>query len=157
MRNNLSIKRQIKENVFKLREKGRSYKEIAKELNCSKGTINYHLSEGAAEKIKSRSGRRYWRKVWRFCYETKKDENVQPYNETLLRKKGRAFLYGRKDKNTYRRNRMGLKCKDTKLFQCLNKIWPGMKKEKDDKDPIKNYKNKETGEIDWCGDGRTIC
>ena len=32
-----------------------------------------------------------------------------------------------------------------------------MKKEKDDKDPIKNYKNKETGEIDWCGDGRTIC
>ena len=32
-----------------------------------------------------------------------------------------------------------------------------MKKEKDDKDPNKNYKNEETGEIDWCGDGRTIC
>ena len=53
MRNNLSIKRQLKENVFKLREEGRSYKQIAKELGCSKGTINYHLSEGAAEKIKS--------------------------------------------------------------------------------------------------------
>ena len=117
MRNNLSIKRQLKENVFKLREEGKSYKQIAKELGCSKGTINYHLSEGAAEKIKSRSGRREWRKVWRFCYETKKDENVQPYNETLLRKKGRAFLYGRKDKNSYRRNRMGLKHKATKLFQ----------------------------------------
>ena len=75
MRNNLSIKRQLKENVFKLREEGKSYKAIAKELGCSKGTINYHLSEGAAEKIKSRSGRREWRKVWRFCYETKKDEN----------------------------------------------------------------------------------
>ena len=117
MRNNLSIKRQLKENVFKLREEGKSYKAIARELGCSKGTINYHLSEGAAEKIKSRSGRKYWRKVWRFCYETKKDENVQPYNETLLRKKGRAFLYGRKDKQSYRRNRMGLKYKDTKLFQ----------------------------------------
>jgi len=32
-----------------------------------------------------------------------------------------------------------------------------MKKEKDEKDPIKNYKNKKTGEVTWCGDGRTIC
>ena len=152
MRNNLSIKRQLKENVFKLREEGKSYKAIAKELGCSKGTINYHLSEGAAEKIKSRSGRREWRKVWRFCYETKKDENVQPYNETLLRKKGRAFLYGRKDKNTYRRNRMGLKCKDTKLFQCLNKIWPGMKKEKDELQAV----NQLTGELDYYDDGTPI-
>ena len=34
MRNNLSIKRQIKENVFKLREEGKSYKQIAKQLDC---------------------------------------------------------------------------------------------------------------------------
>ena len=32
-----------------------------------------------------------------------------------------------------------------------------MKKAKDEKDPTKNYKNKKTGEITWCGDGRTIC
>jgi hypothetical protein len=32
-----------------------------------------------------------------------------------------------------------------------------MKKEKDDKDPNKNYKNKETGEITWCLRCRTIC
>ena len=32
-----------------------------------------------------------------------------------------------------------------------------MKKENDEKDPSKNYKNKDTGEINWCGDGRTIC
>jgi len=30
------------------------------------------------------------------------------------------------------------------------------KKESDKKDPQKNYKN-EKGEINWCGDGRTIC
>ena len=32
-----------------------------------------------------------------------------------------------------------------------------MKKEKDAKNPLKNYKNKETGEINWCGEGRVIC
>jgi DNA-directed RNA polymerase specialized sigma24 family protein len=72
MRNNLSIKRQIKENVFRLRADGLSYRQIAEKIGCSKGSINYHLSEGAAEKIKSRLGRIEWRKVWRFCYETKK-------------------------------------------------------------------------------------
>ena len=152
MRNNLSIKRQLKENVFKLREEGKSYKAIAKELGCSKGTINYHLSEGAAEKIKSRSGRKYWRKVWRFCYETKKDENVQPYNETLLRKKGRAFLYGRKGKRMTRKDRMGLKHKTTKIFQCLDRVWPGMKKEKD----VTQAVNQWTGKPDFYDDGTPI-
>jgi len=32
-----------------------------------------------------------------------------------------------------------------------------MKQEKDKNDPNKNYKNKKTGEINWCGDGKTIC
>ena len=32
-----------------------------------------------------------------------------------------------------------------------------MKKEKDEIDPSKNYKNKKTGEIEWCGDGKVIC
>jgi len=32
-----------------------------------------------------------------------------------------------------------------------------MKKEKDEKDPNKNYKDKKTGEVNWCGDGKVIC
>jgi hypothetical protein len=152
MRNNLSIKRQIKENVFRLRADGLSYRQIAEKIGCSKGSINYHLSEGAAEKIKSRLGRIEWRKVWRFCYETKKNDNTQPYNETLLRKKGRAFLYGRKDKNTYRRNRMGLKHKTTKIFQCLDRIWPGIKREKE----VHQAVNQWTGELDYYDDGTPI-
>ena len=32
-----------------------------------------------------------------------------------------------------------------------------MKKAKEEKDPTKNYKNKKTGEITWCGDDRIIC
>ena len=129
MRNNLSIKRQIKENVFKLREEGYSYKQIAKELGCSKGSINYHLSEGAAERVKSRLGRKEWRKLWRFCYEN-----------------------GRKGKRMTRKDRMGLKHKTTKIFQCLNRIWPGIKKEKE----VYQAVNQWTGRPDFYDDGAPI-
>ena len=149
MRNNLSIKRQIKENVFKLREEGKSYKAIAKELDCSKGTINYHLSEGAAERVKSRLGRIEWRKLWRFCYENGKNTNKPPYTESLIRKKGRAFLYGRKGKRMTRKDRMGLKHKTTKIFQCLDRIWPGIKKEKE----VYQAVNQWTGKPDFYDDG----
>ena len=152
MRNNLSIKRQIKENVFKLREEGRSYKAIAKELGCSKGTINYHLSEGAAERVKSRLGRIEWRKLWRFCYENGKNTNKPPYTESLIRKKGRAFLYGRKGKRMTRKDRMGLKHKTTKIFQCLDRIWPGIKKEKE----VYQAVNQWTGRPDFYDDGAPI-
>ena len=131
MRNNLSIKRGLKENIIRLREIGCSYRAIAKELKCSKGTINYHLVEGAAERVKSRLGRIEWRKLWRFCYENGKKEAKKIYGETLLRKKGRAFLYGRQGKRITRKDRMGLKHKTTKIFQCLERIWPGIKKEKE--------------------------
>jgi len=153
MRNNLSIKKQIKENVFRLRGNGLSYRQIAEQIGCSKGSINYHLSEGAAEKIKSRLGRKEWRKVWRFCYENGKNNNKQPIIINLLRKKGRAFLYGRHSKkNPVRRNRMGLKHKTTKIFQCLERIWPGMRKEKD----VLQAVNQWTGELDYYDDGTPI-
>ena len=32
-----------------------------------------------------------------------------------------------------------------------------MKKEKDEGDPDKNYKDPKTGEVNWCGDGKVIC
>jgi glycerol-3-phosphate cytidylyltransferase-like family protein len=32
----------MKEKIIELRKQGKSYNEISKELNCSKGTINYH-------------------------------------------------------------------------------------------------------------------
>ena len=131
MRNNLSIKRGLKEDIIKLRNEGYSFRAIANELKCSKGSINYHLSEGAAEKVKSRLGRIEWRKLWRFCYENGKNKVKKVYTETLLRKKGRAFLYGRQGKKITRKDRMGLKHKTTKIFQCLDRVWPGMKKEKE--------------------------
>ena len=47
---------------------------------------------------------------------------------------------------------MGLKHKETKLFECLNKIWPGMKKEKDELQAV----NQWTGKPDFYDDGTPI-
>lgn len=41
-------------NILKLKNSGHSYTEIAKILNCSKGTISYHLGEGQKSKTKKR-------------------------------------------------------------------------------------------------------
>ena len=45
----------IKDKIFQLRDMGKTYSEIQKELGCSKGTISYHLGKGQKEK----SGLRY--------------------------------------------------------------------------------------------------
>lgn len=41
----MAIKRNLKPQILSLRNQGKSYREIQKELNCSKGTINYHCKE----------------------------------------------------------------------------------------------------------------
>ena len=45
----------LKEKMIALREQGKTYNEIKKELNCSKGTISHHLGEGQKEKSAARS------------------------------------------------------------------------------------------------------
>ena len=37
--------RQLKNQVLTLRAEGKSYRAIQKELNCSRGTINYHCKD----------------------------------------------------------------------------------------------------------------
>ena len=44
-----------KENIFKLRAEGKSYREIQAILGCSKGTIAFHLGEGQKEKYYKRT------------------------------------------------------------------------------------------------------
>ena len=41
-----------KENILKLRAEGKSYRQIEKELGCSKGTISYHLGVGQKNKTR---------------------------------------------------------------------------------------------------------
>lgn len=43
-----------KEEIFRLKALGYSYKRIQEELGCSKGTISYHLGAGQKEKTKER-------------------------------------------------------------------------------------------------------
>lgn len=38
----MSTKRDLKNEIFRMRNEGKSYREIQKVLNCSRGTINYH-------------------------------------------------------------------------------------------------------------------
>lgn len=44
----------VKEKIIKLRKSGKSYGEIAKLLNCSKGTIAYHCGDGQKAKAYNR-------------------------------------------------------------------------------------------------------
>ena len=44
----------MKENILKLREEGKTYSEIKKELNCSMSTISYYCGEGQKEKAYDR-------------------------------------------------------------------------------------------------------
>lgn len=40
----------LSDKIFELRSQNKSYNEISKELNCSKGTISYYLSKDGKEK-----------------------------------------------------------------------------------------------------------
>lgn len=45
----------VKEKIIKLRKSGKSYGEIAKLLNCSKGAVSYHCGIGQKEKTYNRN------------------------------------------------------------------------------------------------------
>ena len=53
-----------KEKIIELRKQGKSYREIQKILNCSKGTISYHLGPEQKEKsgVRRRKGREKFKK-----------------------------------------------------------------------------------------------
>ena len=49
------LKRAMGDKILKLRHKGYTYNQIRGELNCSKGTISYHLGKNQKEKAKQRN------------------------------------------------------------------------------------------------------
>jgi hypothetical protein len=49
---------QLKDKIKNLRDLGKTYSEIKKELNCSKSTISYHLSEIQKDKVTKRNKKR---------------------------------------------------------------------------------------------------
>jgi DNA-binding CsgD family transcriptional regulator len=54
MQNNASIKRNLGKKIKDLANQGLSYRKIQRKLNCSKGSIAYHLGKGQKKKALAR-------------------------------------------------------------------------------------------------------
>jgi len=133
MRNKTSLKRSLGEKIIFLKKSipNYTYQDIAKTIGCSKSTVGYHLNDSFKEKIKNKLCRKSFKKLHKFCYEKGLPKTGQKFNEErLLRKSFRSYVYGRNRKRKYKQGKMELK-HDTKIFNLLNKLWPGIKKEKD--------------------------
>ena len=133
MRNKTSLKRQLKEDIQTFlnlnkdpNEPDFMYRDIGKILGCSIGTISYYNNPVTYEKAKTQKLRKGWRKVWRYCYS--KREPYKNYTNSFsqtLRKKATKFLSGKK------KDKGKMKHKPPKLWQVLDKIWPGIKTKHD--------------------------
>jgi 5-methylcytosine-specific restriction endonuclease McrA len=74
------MKIKLKQKIIELRDLGYTYNQIAKELNCSKSIICYHLGENQKEKTKKRNLKRgqdkvLSQKIYRFCKRGIKEQN----------------------------------------------------------------------------------
>ena len=146
MRTNLSVKEGKPERMFELRKKGYTYDEIRAQTGYSKGSMSYHLGEGQKEKTKIRLQKLrkgICRKVASFIYDRR------PYSESIyslspIRKKARGFIYGSKRGN-YKMNKSKLKHPLKKIWTYLDKIWPGIKSEKESIHAV----NQWTGKLDY--------
>jgi len=151
MRTNLSVKEGKSERIFELRKKGYTYDEIRAQTRYSKGAISYHLGEGQKEKTKARAHKfkeGICGKVASFIY-NRGSYSKSVYSLSPIRKKARGFTYGSKalsrKKGTYQMNKKALKHPTKKIWTYLDKIWPGIKSEKE---PI-HAVNQWTGELDY--------
>ena len=73
----------MKEKILQLRSEGKSYSEIQKELNCSRGTISYHCGKGQKEKTNIRrkshlSSYPLAKKIYRFRHAKNNEINKGP-------------------------------------------------------------------------------
>ena len=153
MRTNLSVKEGKPERILELRKRGYSYNEIKAKTGYSKGTISYHVGEGQKEKTKTRTEKfreGICRKVAAFIYDRR------PYSESIyslspIRKKAKGFVYGYR-KGAYKMNQSKLKYPFKKVWTYLNKIWPGIRSEKESIHAV----NQWTGELDY-EKGEPVC
>lgn len=74
----------MKEEILKLRNEGKTYDQICKILNCSKGTVSYYCGSGQKEKTDKRRNKRreniLLNKVDRFKYRKQEIKNISAKN-----------------------------------------------------------------------------
>lgn len=64
---------ELSEQIKELYASGKSYRDIAKELGCSKGTISYHMGPGQKEKTADNRSK-YRKQIMDFIQEYKTDQ-----------------------------------------------------------------------------------
>ena len=87
---------EIKDKILSLRSEGKSYKEIEKELGCSRSTISYHCGSGQKEKayqrVKKQRVLHPWLKKQEHFIDRYKNENVTSNSKYFDRKKLQEYL-----------------------------------------------------------------
>ena len=86
----MTAPRGIGDQVRKLKEEGLSYSQICKELNCSKGTVSYHVGKGVKDRYKeyattSRTQKCISRKIDGFNKRQQKYPSF-PYNSKIRKR-----------------------------------------------------------------------
>jgi len=134
-RTNKSIKDGKKEKIFKLRSYGYSYGQIQKVTGFSKSAIAYHLGDGQKEKCLERNKklqRGVFRKTRDFISSSRGKRGEYKDNKVTrighIRKKARVFMYGHKGKRkgTYHMHKNKLTYQGGKVWDYLDRIWPGI-------------------------------
>jgi len=85
----------MKEEILKLRTDGKSYNEIQRILNCSKGTIAYHCGNGQKDKVINRNKK--YKKTINGILKSKKDN----FN-CINRVKGREGYNSRREPSQFK-------------------------------------------------------
>ena len=163
-RTNKSIKDGKKEKIFKLRSYGYSYGKIQKITGFSKSAIAYHLGDGQKEKCLERNKklqRGVFRKTRDFIRSSRGERGEYKDNEVTriehIRKKARIFIHGHKGrkKGTYAMHKNKLTYQGGKVWDYLDKIWPGISLKKIEEKTEVQAVNQWTGELDF-EDGKPI-
>jgi 5-methylcytosine-specific restriction endonuclease McrA len=77
--------------ILKLREQGKSYKQIKDKLGCSKGTISYHCGKG--QKLKNAQRNKKNRKVIvSKVYDFQYDRKIKDKSKDFQRKRGKRII-----------------------------------------------------------------
>ena len=103
----MSAPRGIKDRIFELREQGKSYRQIEKEIGCSRSTISYHLSDVTKDRVNrwksnNRTKDVISNKIWKFT--TRDGDLFDGCNYTTdlsYRINKKTWRFVRTDKKTY--------------------------------------------------------
>lgn len=96
---------ELAQKIYELRSQGKTYNEIIKILNCSKGTLNYYLAKNGKEKSidrirKYRSKHPYVKKLEHFKCKNKTNTITKPQsskNKQIIQRKIHRFLNRKKN------------------------------------------------------------